>query len=95
MWLFAMNKVTAVLEFPDPDQVLTFGEWCLLNKISTRTGRRILKLPEPDRPAVVRLSANRMGITRRANRRWQESRECTPPHGRFGRGELKEAQPPS
>ncbi len=62
-------------EHVDPDEVFTFREWCQLNKISVRTGRRILKLPEPDRPAVVRLSANRMGITRRANRRWQESRE--------------------
>ena len=58
----------------DPDQILTFAEWCELNRISKRTGRRILKLSEPERPTVTQLSANRIGITRRANRDWQERR---------------------
>jgi hypothetical protein len=58
------------------DQVLTFFEWCQLNRISERTGRRILNNPDPAaRPVVTMLTATRVGITVRANRRWQESRE--------------------
>jgi hypothetical protein len=55
------------------DQVLTFTEWCTLNSISPRTGRRILAGPE--RPAVVQLSARRLGVTVRNNRLWQQTRE--------------------
>jgi hypothetical protein len=58
----------------DPDEVLTFAEWCKLNKLSMRTGRRVLKLPEPNRPVIIQLSPNRIGITRRSNRNWQERR---------------------
>ena len=54
------------------DQVLTFREWCALNGIGLRTGRRILDGPNP--PAVVRLSARRIGITVKANREGQQSR---------------------
>jgi hypothetical protein len=57
------------------DQVLTFFEWCQLNRFSERTGRRILK--GPDRPKVTMLSARRVGITVRNNRNWQQSRERT------------------
>jgi hypothetical protein len=56
----------------DDDEVLTIKEWCLLNKISERNARRILKAPGA--PAVLQLSTNRLGITRRANREWQQSR---------------------
>jgi hypothetical protein len=56
----------------DDDYVLTFPEWCALNRIGTRSGRRILS--GPDGPVVTQLSTNRIGITRRANREWQESR---------------------
>jgi hypothetical protein len=56
----------------DPDEVFTFIEWCALNKLSERTGRRILK--RPDGPAITLLSTRRFGISRRANRAWQESR---------------------
>ncbi len=63
----------ASLERDDDDQVLTFNEWCRLNRISPRNGRRIIKAPGG--PAVIQLSANRIGITRRANREWQASRE--------------------
>jgi len=55
------------------DQVLTFREWCRLNRISGRTGRRILAAPGG--PTVVRLSPKRIGITVGANRLWQQSRE--------------------
>jgi hypothetical protein len=55
------------------DQVLTFFEWCQLNRISERTGRRILA--GPDGPTVTLMSAKRVGITIANNRRWQKSRE--------------------
>ena len=54
------------------DEVLTFREWCVLNRISPRTGRRVLKAPGA--PTVTQLSPQRIGITRGNNRRWQESR---------------------
>jgi hypothetical protein len=53
-------------------QVLTFGEWCKLNHISERTGRRILA--SPDSPVVTALSPRRLGITIANNRAWQASR---------------------
>ena len=55
------------------DQVLTFQEWCRLNRISERTGRRILD--SPDAPPTVQLSARRIGIRVAANREWQHTRE--------------------
>jgi hypothetical protein len=55
------------------DQVLSFHEWCALNRISERTGRRILS--RPDGPAVTMLSPRRVGVTVRANREWQRSHE--------------------
>jgi hypothetical protein len=57
----------------DDDQVLSFAEWCALNKISRRTGTRILA--GPDGPIVTQLSAHRIGITRGNNAKWQQSRE--------------------
>jgi hypothetical protein len=57
----------------DPDEVLTFKHWCCINKISERSGRRILDAP--DGPVVTQMSARRIGITRRNNRAWQQSRE--------------------
>ena len=55
------------------DQVLSFVEWCRLNRISERTGRRILN--GSDGPAVTLLSPRRVGVTVRANREWQLARE--------------------
>jgi hypothetical protein len=57
------------------DCVLTFSEWCALNRISQRNGRRIIKAPGG--PRVLQLSSNRIGITKRANKEWQASRERT------------------
>ena len=54
-------------------QVLTFRQWCDLNGISARTGRRILA--SGTGPAVTRLSAKRMGISVGAHRAWLASRE--------------------
>jgi hypothetical protein len=55
------------------DMVLTFREWCALNRISPRNGRRILG--RDDGPVTTQLTARRIGITVRANREWQASRE--------------------
>jgi len=55
------------------DQVLSFVEWCQLNRISERTGRRIID--SPDGPPIVRLSPRRIGITVHANRAWRRARE--------------------
>lgn len=65
------NESSRVLR--DEDEVLTFEEWCALNKIGLRTGTRILA--GPDGPIVTQLSAKRIGITRGNNSRWQRSRE--------------------
>jgi hypothetical protein len=71
------HALDAPLDPSHDDQVLTFFEWCQLNRLSERTGRRILNNPDPaaSRPVVTMLSASRVGITVRANRAWQQSRE--------------------
>jgi hypothetical protein len=56
----------------DDDAVLTFREWCALNGFSPRQGRRVLA--SGTGPVVMNLTAKRLGISRRANRAWQESR---------------------
>lgn len=53
------------------DQVLSFREWCFLNSLSHRGGWRILHAPGG--PVITQLSTHRIGITRRANRQWQET----------------------
>jgi hypothetical protein len=53
-------------------RVLTFAEWCALNGLSRRTGRRIIK--SPGGPIVTQLSAQRIGITIGNNAAWQASR---------------------
>jgi hypothetical protein len=72
-----MRKRVLALDAPltslADDQVLGFIEWCRLNRISERTGRRILA--NPDGPATVQLSPRRVGVTVRANREWQLERE--------------------
>ena len=60
--------------YENDDEVLTFKEWCQLNGIGERTGRRVLAGPKSQRPIITWLSERRMGITRGNNRRWQESR---------------------
>lgn len=56
----------------EDDQVLTFAEWCAVNSIGKRTGRRILASGEG--PVVTQLTARRIGIRVADNRRWQASR---------------------
>jgi len=67
--IFTLNAPPSLSD----DQVLTFAEWCALNGISPRTGRRILC--GPDGPAIVWLSPRRFGIRVGANRQWQQARE--------------------
>jgi hypothetical protein len=66
------NAPLVMLPSCDDQQVLRFKDWCRLNGISERTGRRILA--SPDGPVVTKLSAKLIGITWGANRRWQEAR---------------------
>jgi len=58
------------------DQVLSFVKWCRLNRISERTGRRILA--NPGGPQTVQLSPRRVGVTVRANRTWQRAQRRAP-----------------
>jgi hypothetical protein len=64
-----LDLLPAVL---NDNQVLRFSEWCSLNDISPRTGRRIFA--RGDGPAATQLSPKRVGITVAANRAWQLSR---------------------
>jgi hypothetical protein len=66
---YALDAPLSVLH---DDQVLTFFEWCQLNRFSERTGRRILN--GADGPKVTMLSPRRLGITIANNRAWQASR---------------------
>jgi hypothetical protein len=68
-----MHRKRSARASRDDDQILSFAEWCALNKISHRTGVRILA--SPDSPIVTQLSAKRIGITRANNAKWQRSRE--------------------
>jgi hypothetical protein len=56
----------------DDDAVWTFKEWCAVNGISPRQGRRILK--SGSGPLVTMLSDKRIGISRRHDRLWKASR---------------------
>jgi hypothetical protein len=68
-WQSALEQPLALA---NPHQVLTFFEWCQLNRISARTGRRILD--SGTGPPVVQLAEKRIGITVGANAAWQASR---------------------
>jgi hypothetical protein len=56
----------------DDDVVLTFKEWCALNRIGERNGRRLLR--EGLGPKLTHLSERRIGIRRRDNRAWLDAR---------------------
>jgi hypothetical protein len=56
----------------DNDAVLTFKEWCALNSLSERQGRRILK--SGNGPTITALSDRRIGISRKHNIEWQVRR---------------------
>jgi hypothetical protein len=54
------------------NMVLLFREWCVLNHLSERNGRRIFT--SSDGPVLTRLSAKRFGVTVANNKLWQASR---------------------
>jgi hypothetical protein len=56
----------------DDDAVLSVREWCLINGIGERNGRRLLR--EGLGPKVTHLSPRRIGIRRRDNKEWQQER---------------------
>jgi hypothetical protein len=56
----------------DPDAILTFAEWCGLNSLGLRTGRKIIASGKG--PVITKLTDRRIGISRRHNRAWQEAR---------------------
>ena len=53
-------------------QILSFAEWCALNNISLKTGRRILKATGG--PVVTMLTKRRIEISIGNNKIWQASR---------------------
>jgi hypothetical protein len=57
---------------PDDDEVLSFPNWCRLNDISTRTGRKLKAAGKG--PIFTQVSDRRFGVTKRNNRIWQASR---------------------
>jgi hypothetical protein len=60
------------LALVDPDdRVLTFQEFCAVNRFSTDTGRRVIAAGDVD---VIHLSKRRIGITVGANRAFHEKR---------------------
>jgi hypothetical protein len=72
-----MDTTTATPASPyshiDPDdRVLTFAEWCELNRVSAATGRRLIAAGHG--PVITHLSERRIGITVGANRRWLAAR---------------------
>ena len=69
-WAFA--AIDPPLTTSHPNQILTFPEWCRLNRISVRTGRRIIT--GGDGPVVTQLSTKRIGVSVANNAAWQASR---------------------
>jgi hypothetical protein len=57
---------------PDDDVVMSFKDWCRRNDISPATGRRLIG--RGDGPDLIKLSANRIGITYGADRAWKAQR---------------------
>ena len=56
----------------NPNQILTFEQWCLVNSLSKPTGKRIIDSGAG--PIVTELSPRRIGISVGNNARWQQSR---------------------
>lgn len=69
----APNKQTSL---PDDDVVDSFKDWCAARSLSEDTGRRLIASGQG--PAIVRLSARRIGIRRKDNRAWLEARTERP-----------------
>ena len=69
-YLRAKRKVSPPI--PAGDFILSFKEWCRVNRFSERTGRRILASGHG--PKTLQLSERRIGIREIDNAAWQESR---------------------
>jgi len=78
-----------------PNQILLFLDWCRLNGLSERTGRRVLA--GGNGPVITQLSPNRFGITVANNAAWQRTRERAsplPPTNTLPRRRRQTAAPP-
>ena len=62
----------AAPSFLNDDRILSFRQWCELNGISEKTGRRLLARGAG--PQVTKLTDKKIGIAVRHNRSWQEAR---------------------
>jgi hypothetical protein len=68
----SITRSASLYSYIDPDdRVLTFAEWCQVNRFSPSTGRRIIA--GGNGPVVTRLSERRIGITVKNNRAWRET----------------------
>jgi hypothetical protein len=56
----------------EDDRVMSFDDWCKLNRFSRSTGQRIIAAGNG--PQFIQLSERRKGVTVGENRRWQKSR---------------------
>ena len=56
----------------EDDRVMSFDDWCKLNRFSRSTGQRIVAAGNG--PRFIQLSERRKGVTVGENRRWQQSR---------------------
>ena len=57
----------------DDQRVLTLREWCKVNNFSVWTGKRLIKAGRG--PRLVQINDRRYGVSIRANREWQATRE--------------------
>lgn len=53
-------------------RIMSFQEWCKLNSLSPRTGRKVIQ--SGDGPKVTQLSDRRIGVRVDHNDEWQERR---------------------
>jgi hypothetical protein len=61
-----------IAQVQNPNQVLTFQQWCLLNGFSIGTARRLIA--SGDGPIITQLSPRRIGVRLADHIRWQASR---------------------
>jgi hypothetical protein len=59
----------------NPNKILSIREWCVLNGLAARTGRRLISGEYGKPPVITRLSPRRIGISLAANAEWQKSRQ--------------------
>jgi hypothetical protein len=71
--LSKLAEISAAPPVVNDDQLLSFKQWCLLNAISERAGRRIWADPKV-RPALTKLTSRKLACSVGNNRRWQQAR---------------------